>query len=373
MIEMIVYLVTTAAVLSLIDYAYHLPEALEIDKVPANSMTFNEMHQFLKHFRAKKYDNLIGALPMVSNVLLCIAAVLTAKVIDHFTFDLLCVLFIAGRFRSLEELGHMAIHGSLAPSEKLNLFLANIFFQFPLFKPSSQVRHQRHCIEHHPNVNLKDRDPGLQDFYNIGFVPNVSEKRFWSGVFYPFTLLGIATRLRGCLTNVLMDIKKPGQLMLRLLCVTAVVAPFLYYKMYYDLVMFYLLPLILIFPQFYWLSQVVEHRWFVDVTGKNRLERELISGRPTNYPGIVGLLWKTHLFPIGDSYHMVHSLFPHIRWNYLSAVDRLLKRDIPEYSQHLSSGLFLKSSVRPSALSELRERMVCPKQPIERALSDVVS
>ncbi|MFN6569906.1 fatty acid desaturase family protein [Dendronalium sp. ChiSLP03b] len=369
MFNIIVYLVTTATALSVVDYIYHFPEVVKINKVPSHSMTSKEIYHFLKSFRAKKYDNLIGVLPMMSNVLLCIASVLAAKVVNHLAFDLLCMLFIAGRFRSLEELGHMAIHGSVSPSEKLNFFLANVFFQFPLFKPNSLVRRQRHCVEHHPNVNLKGLDPGLQDFYDIGFVPNISERAFWAGVFYPLTPSGIKTRLKGCLNNVLMDVKNLKWLTLRLFCVTAVIAPYLYYGMYYELVMFYLLPLIFIFPQFYWLSQVVEHRWFINVIGKDRLEREMSSGRPTDYPGIIGLFWKTHLFPIGDSYHMAHSLFPHVRWNYLPAVDRLLKRNLPDYSERISVGLFLRGGDHPSALSDLREQMVVSRQKAETQIN----
>lgn len=352
-------LLAVALVFSLADYAYHLPEVKKINEALSGDMTLSEIYRFLGHFRAKPYDNFVGVLPMLSNVMVCIAVVTLAVTVNHLVVDLLCSLFIAGRFRSLGELGHMAIHKALTPSEKLNLFLADVFFQFPLFKPSIQLRRQRHCVEHHPNVNLRDLDTGMKDFYDIGFVPGISERFFWKCVFYPLTPPGILMRIKGCIRSVMDDFGYPIRLALRIICVSLVVLPFIYYGKYYELTMFYILPLLVFFPQFYWFSLVVEHRWFVDVSNESRLQREIISGRPTDYPGVSGFLWRTHFFPVGDSYHMVHSLFPYLRWNYLPTVDKLLKKNIPEYSEHLSAGLFLKKyESKPTAISELRDRMV---------------
>jgi fatty acid desaturase len=66
--------------------------------------------------------------------------------------------------------------------------------------------------------------------------------------------------------------------------------------------------------------------------------------------------------PSSDAYHLAHSLYPGVRWNYLPAIDRVLKVDEPRYSQHASEGLLLSSDGIPSALSELRDRLVTERR-----------
>jgi fatty acid desaturase len=63
------------------------------------------------------------------------------------------------------------------------------------------------------------------------------------------------------------------------------------------------------------------------------------------------------VFPFGDCYHLAHSLYPMVRWNYLADLDRLLTRVDPAYDRYRSVGFLKPSGTRPSALSELRHRL----------------
>lgn len=56
-----------------------------------------------------------------------------------------------------------------------------------------------------------------------------------------------------------------------------------------------------------------------------------------------------------------------MRWNYLPAIDRHLKIHDPRYTEHASEGLLFRRGNAPSALSELRERLVA--QPLSGRLS----
>ena len=55
------------------------------------------------------------------------------------------------------------------------------------------------------------------------------------------------------------------------------------------------------------------------------MARECINGRPTEYRGVTGWLIRHTVFPGTDHHHLAHSLYPHVRWNYLPAVNRALR------------------------------------------------
>jgi hypothetical protein len=63
------------------------------------------------------------------------------------------------------------------------------------------------------------------------------------------------------------------------------------------------------------------------------------------------------MFPATDHYHLAHSLYPHIRWNHMPALDRVLASGDPRYARYGSVGLLVQGGEAPSALSELRARM----------------
>jgi fatty acid desaturase len=145
------------------------------------------------------------------------------------------------------------------------------------------------------------------------------------------------------------------------LVVSLITLPMLVFGSAWDIVWIYLVPLVIVYPLFAWLSQVVEHRWFLpQPDDRSRLTRELAFGRPTEYVGLSGVLIRLNIFPFGDSYHLAHSLFPYVRWNYLPAVHELLKRHLEGYMDHASQGLFWHPAGTPSATSELCERLTRP-------------
>lgn len=141
--------------------------------------------------------------------------------------------------------------------------------------------------------------------------------------------------------------------------------PFIWLGWVYGFILFYFVPLVVLFPQFYWLSQVVEHRWFENVDGLNNQQRELISGRPTLYKDFFGQVVRYSFFPVGDSHHLAHSLFPYMRWSYLGEIDRLLIRNIPKYSENMSQGLFVGANSLPGALDYLHGKLIA-KSPREK-------
>lgn len=349
--------IAAGLVLFFLERLYHGKERLEIASLVGVNDIAKAKRDF-KKYRSQPLDVVLGPLQFLGNWLIIIGMIGTAYRFNYLAFDLLTVWVICAQLRALEELSHMAIHGAVGGSKSFQLLVADFFFQLPALKNSARERRHRHCSLHHPNVNLLNKDPGLQDFVEIGFVPGISRTKFWLCVFHPLTPLGVFQRLRGVMFNLTSDFRSPFRLGVRAVTIATTVVPFYLLDWGYGFGLFYILPLIIFFPQFYWFSQVAEHRWFENVDGLDKLQRELLSGRPTLYKGVLGQFVRYSFFPVGDSHHLAHSLFPYMRWSYLGEIDRLLILNIPEYSQHTSKGLFIGSVNRPSALDYLREKLI---------------
>jgi len=346
-----------AITIQLIDYCYHLKEVKAIRLLPPVK-TVRQAKILLKPFRPKPFDALLGPLQMLAAWLMMIAAILAAWKAQRFWIDLCVIWIIASQLRRLEELSHMAIHGSLGGPRKLAFCCADLFFQLPLLKPDAITRQFRHCVLHHPNVNLKAKDPGLHDFIEIGFIPGITQIKFWLCLFYYFTPQGLASRIKGILSHLQSDFSHPPRLFARWATMACTTLPFLIAGWWYGFLMFYLLPVLIVFPQFYWISQIVEHRWFEEVESLDPISREMKSCRRTDYTGFLGQFIAVSFFPVGDRFHMAHSLFPPLRWNYLPAIDALMKRSLSEYSANESNQLFFESNGQPSAISHLKQIML---------------
>jgi fatty acid desaturase len=193
-------------------------------------------------------------------------------------------------------------------------------------------------------------------FESIGFVPGMSPARFRLMLFHSFTPRGLAETLRLSAVGATRNSSWVGAAV-RITVVAATLAVFLAAGGWRALVFGYVVPLLTIYPWFSWISLLVEHRWFVECHEDDRVARECINGRPTDYHGVSGWLIKHFVLPATDHYHLSHSLYPHVRWNYVAAVDRALKQRDVRYGAFLSVGLVWPRGDTPSALSELRERM----------------
>jgi fatty acid desaturase len=278
---------------------------------------------------------------------------------DLLIIKLALILFVTGRYRTLQELGHFAIHGVLCPNRRWGMFLNDLFFQYPLFLQQSEIRRRIHVIEHHANTHRPGRDPDYDDLVRAGFTPGMSRREFWLTVLFPLTPMGILTWFRFMMHNALRENRHLGDLLLRCVSVGILVAVFAVLGLNEELVALYLIPLIVTYPLFQWLAHISEHRWFLSLPeGLSRIDRELALGRPFALPGLVGALVRTQVLPLGDSYHLAHSVLPHVRWNHLAMVDRVMTRGLPAYAEGAGRGLFFDSKGMNSAIGELYQRLV---------------
>lgn len=346
-------LILLAFFLQAIDYAYHYASIRSIKKIDRIE-SIKEAHVNFKKIGigAKPFDNLIGIFPFLWSWLFIISAILICFLFNNIVLSIATSFFIATRMRALQEIGHFAMHGTLVKSKKLGFILTNIFCQYPLFLSDSTKRQISHCVKHHPNAGVIGKDPNIDEFISIGFKPKISYSKFIYCVLYPITPKGIANKFANIFNNY-SEIN-----FLRVLISLLLIVPFIMQGHYLELVLFYIVPVILIYPQLAWISQIVEHRWFVESESNiDKHKRELIIGRPTFYNGITGFFIKATIFPFGDSFHLAHSLFQYARFNYLASINKVLSKN-SDYMRYASRGLFFKSSNSShSAFSELRERM----------------
>jgi fatty acid desaturase len=346
-----------ALCIQVVDLLYH---RFKFDALPSPEKSVDAVRHYRRYFRSlasKRYDNILAPLIYLRLLLWIFAANVVFHEVDNILLDALIVLFVAGRLRSLQEVGHHAAHGSLCPNRRFGEILTNILYQFPAFMPEIRARHQIHVVTHHRSVNMP-HDPDLKELADKGFTPGISEAAFWIGFLHPLTPVGFVARLKECYGYLADDLGTPA-FYLRILCVSAVVLAYVSVGWYAELFWLYAAQVLIFYPLFYWVAHVSLHRWFAECADDIPYhQREIELGRPTDFPGLSGAIIRNNLFPFGDSYHLAHSLFPAVRWNYLCGVDRLMRKASPEYERHASSGLVFSRKGRPSAISELRERMV---------------
>jgi fatty acid desaturase len=307
----------------------------------------------------KKYDHLFATFCFIWSWLdIYASALIISKVSNSYLpfVSILAILFVGSRFRALQEASHTAVHYGLCKSKKWQWTLSNIFFQYPCFKPDIYYRYIAHVLEHHPHANELEKDPNIIRFIFVGLTPGISEKEFYWKLFYPLTFAGFKETLQSMFKNYFSN-KEVSHAIVRFSVIISLVSSLYILFGWKGLLITYLLPLLTTYPLFSWISVLVEHRWFVNCNEQDRRTRECINGRPTDYNGFTGWIIKNALFPGTDHYHLVHSLYPFVRWNYMKAIDMALKEQEPAYTKFLSQGLLFSNGTTPSALSELRDRI----------------
>lgn len=302
-------------------------------------------------------DTWLAPLPFLWTWLDIVAAVLLATHSPTPLAWVLVVLWSGGRMRALQEFGHNAVHFALCRSHAWQWWLGDVFYQFPVFKRDMHSRHQTHTVEHHRYPNHPEHDPNRARVRAGGYVMGLSAAGFYARLLYPLTLHGAWANLTTMARNSLLNHSRLAA-WVRGLCVVATAAVLYWAGGWQGVVFGWLVPLLTAYPVFAWVSLLTEHRWFIEGPARDRLELEYLAGRPTDYFGWTGWLIRVFIAPTSDAYHLVHSLYPGVRWNYLPALDRHLKIHEPRYTAHASEGLLRRRGNAPAALSELYDRLV---------------
>ena|ERR1700754_719650 len=309
----------------------------------------------------RRLDVALAPLPFLWTWIEIVAGVLAGGLWQTTVGWIAVVLWSGGRLRALQEFGHNAVHFALCRSRPWQWWLSDLFYQFPAFKRDMQSRHQTHTLEHHRHPNHPTLDPNRARVAAAGYTVGLSRAAFYWQLFYPLTPTGAWTNVATMARNSLLN-RSCWSASARCVCLL-VTAGLLYWAGgWRGVACGWLVPLLISYPLFAWLSLLTEHRWFIDGAPRERLELEYRMGRPTDYVGLTGWLVRVFIAPTSDAWHLAHSLYPGVRWNYLPAIDRHLKAHEPRYASHASEGLLFRRGNAPAALSELYERLVTAQQ-----------
>lgn len=309
----------------------------------------------------KRWDALYCTFPFAWAWLEIGAASAAATAARHWLGGCLLALIVGGRLRALHEFSHLSVHGALARSKKWQWALADVAFHYPFARFDSHHRHIHHVKRHHPHSNQPGNDPNIDRLVSAGFVPGLSVPGFYAKLLHPLTPAGVWLTLTGLLAELGLNRSWAGVCQ-RWGVMLATVAGFFALFGARGIVFGYVLPRLLVYPTYSWIALIAEHRWFARSSAVGRA-REYECGRPTDYSGLSGWLVTSFISPAADHYHLAHSLYPHVRWNHLPEVDRILKQTVPAYATRVSVGLLAKGGDGPSALSELRDRVTDESHP----------
>lgn len=315
----------------------------------------------------KSWDWWLAPLPFVWVWLDIVIGVLVAAWLQHPLGWAGLSIWVGGRMRALQEIGHNAVHRALCDEQgfepkrgiaryPFQWWLSDVFYQFFVFKGDMASRDVIHRQRHHRNPNHPERDPNRARVSEGGMVAPLTVPQFYARLLYPLSPAGlrntVVTLWRGSRAN-----RNQAAVFARIGSVAGAGVLLHAAGGWAGVVFGWLVPLLTTYPVFAWIALLSKHRWFVEEFATNPRDQEYIAGRPTDYTGLLGLLVRLFISPMSDAYHLAHSLYPTVRWNYLPVIDRYLKVNEPRYTAHASRGLLFPSDDIPSALSELRDRL----------------
>lgn len=310
----------------------------------------------------RPFDSLFAPMPFLWCWFDIIILVRVGALVGHWALWIPIVTLVAGRMRALQEIGHNAVHYAMCRSKGWQWFLSNFFFQFPLMKRDMRSRFITHVKEHHRNPNDPVRDPNLRRIIEGGVRPGITPRQFHIRLFYPFSPRGFWVNLRTSTINSLRGNSSWYVVVTRVVALTLALSLLWLTGGTEGVVIGYAVPLLLIYPFFSWISILAEHRWFCpNDQASDRWQMECVNCRPTEFPGASGWIVRHLIFPLSDKYHLAHSLYPHVHWCYLPAIDRHLRQHDPYYSAYQSEGLLFPRGPLPAALSELKRRLSTPR------------
>jgi fatty acid desaturase len=278
-------------------------------------------------------------------------------IVPHVAVGCLAAIFVAGRFRALQEVGHTALHLGFGTNKSIQRVFADWLGNYLLWKPDSERRFQSHCIGHHPQANT-EADPNVVRLRRIGLVPGISRGRFAALVFWPLSPGGIRENVGFIVASVSGG---SGLQVVQRLVVNAIVLGAVWQFAGGAALIVYAIALLFLYPLYSWWSLLVEHRWFAeaDIKELSRTEYECRVARRTVYGAISAWTIRVLICPLTDSFHLAHHLYPRMHWKYIAEADRALAATNDTYARGANYGLLIGFAPgTPSALGDLYRRLV---------------
>lgn len=270
-----------------------------------------EIERQLKPLR--KLDNWHGPVALLTDWIVIVSVIVACELLLQgwvWWLGYLCVALpvIATRQRALATLLHEAAHGVLTRNRKLGLFLAT----FPsgyLIGQSHRAYQRSHLADHHGAFGDPAVDPDLRAHIDHGLYETMSGRRF-TFTYLLAPLLGVRTPRLVAELVVQRLSGTPKELRAGVAVVaymSAIGAICFLLGVGHMFVLYWLVPLFLVFPLVNWYIELLEH---FPMMGYEHVD--LWASRPR----ATGPITRHFLGIHGEGYHLDHHLSPKIPyWN----------------------------------------------------------
>ncbi|MEX2495356.1 MAG: fatty acid desaturase [Woeseia sp.] len=211
-----------------------------------------------------------------------------------------CWLMVVNRLRSIQATFHYLTHGALIQNTIRAKRYATCAMTAPLLYTGWDAYVGSHVREHHHIRNLcSDGDPDQRFIAAQGFSIGMPERTFWLRVWLtPFMPHFIAARVMESLYE---SFVKPStaEIQFRATFWCVVIGLCALHGLLWELTLFYLFPLLVLFQHSMWLQLFTEHLWFsardpafTEQQNYGKLTWGRFQGRPLPRKGLLsGLTW----------------------------------------------------------------------------------
>ncbi|WP_055108261.1 fatty acid desaturase family protein [Paenibacillus ihumii] len=239
------------------------------------------------------------------------------------------VILIGGRMRGLDNLMHEASHGMLFKNRWLNKWVTSMLVSFPVF-----TNYMDYCQSHykHHKYLWTDQDPDTSQLTAMGLNKATVSKLhfFFKHIIGFFIVLNVPKNIWNVLTKLFSrKLQTTTDYVVKLGYWAAVITLSIYLNFWLELIMYWVVPLVIVFPVIRFWSDLADH---------SGLESSdpLYSSR-NSYGNV---LERLILYPHHDTYHIVHHLFPAIPHYNLKKAHLILMRDEAYARAHHCTGFF---------------------------------
>lgn len=250
------------------------------------------------------------------------------------------LLLIGARQRAFVTILHDAGHQTLCANKTLNDFVARFFVGYPLVQ-GFKTYITSHVINHHNHIGDDDRDPDLQYYVERGLFEETDRKRFVrehliKPLFFGFTLIYI----RMLLVHRWKQLRE-GSVETIVITVywAVIIAICAWFGWLPHLLLFWFVPLVLMFPWIGWFAGIAEH--YPLIRNKDEIH---MSWNRFSHP-VEAFFTALH----NENFHLTHHLRPDIPyWNLKKAHEVMLRDPVYAEANEEMGGIFFSSNGKPS-------------------------
>ena len=296
-------------------------------------------NQLLKFQRTDNYHWILG---LGYDYLIMFFAVLISIKLSAYFYPV-SILIIASRMRALATLLHDAAHLRLCKNRYLNNFVGKYLTGLLILQGfNSYIK--THVVKHHLFLGNETHDPDYQYYISSGLYSNITKVMFIKKyIVYPLLILNTISFIKYLLKNRLFNNKMESFLLCFLW--TVIIELFVSFAILKYLILFWVVPLLFIFPIFGWFIEISEH---YPIIAQANIDLHASRNRRTGF--IEWFLFGVH----NESYHLTHHLKPGIPyWNLVKA-HRIMLQDKCYYNINQSNAsIFLTIGTSDSILKQM--------------------